>query len=342
MAIRSCSRDRQRQRSPANVANETCRLRAGVFVAAMVFSTLAAGCASTPRPGNGDVAPARVEALSLLGRPLFAPEPPAAAREQMERELGAARAAYERDPLDADAIIWLGRRLAYLGRFRDAIDVFSEGIAKHPDDPRMYRHRGHRFITTRQLGRAISDLETAVRLVHGRSDEVEPDGQPNRFNIPTGTLQTNIWYHLGLAHYLRHDFEQALSAWRETLDLSRNDDMVVASSDWLYMTLRRLGRSAEAEDVLQRIGPDMHILENVAYHRRLLMYRGSLPPDSLMPAATDDPVQLATYGYGLASWHLFNGDRHTAETLFRRIVQGTNWAAFGYIAAEAELAAGGR
>jgi tetratricopeptide (TPR) repeat protein len=284
----------------------------------------------------------RVEAMSLLGGPLFAPQPTGPTRERLEQELAEARAAYERDPRDAEAIIWLGRRLAYLGRYREAIDVFSEGIAKHPADARMYRHRGHRYITTRQLGRAIHDLETAARLTEDRPDEVEPDGQPNPHGVPVSTLKTNVWYHLALAHYLRHDFELALPAWRTALDLSRNDDMVVASSDWLYMTLRRMGRDAEADVVLQRIHPDMRILENHAYHRRLLMYKGLLAADSLMPADTDDAVQLATYGYGLANWYLYTGDRHAAETLFRRIVQGENWAAFGYIAAEAELAGGGR
>ncbi|HSJ05909.1 MAG TPA: tetratricopeptide repeat protein [Longimicrobiales bacterium] len=278
----------------------------------------------------------------MQGRPLFALEFGSAARARMEAELAAAQTAYDASPNDADAIIWLGRRLAYLGRFRDAIDVFSEGITKHPGDARLYRHRGHRLITTRQLGRAIADLETAARLVRGRPDEVEPDGQPNPHGIPVSTLQTNIWYHLALAHYLRHDFEAALPAWRTALERAGNDDMVVAVTDWLYLTLRRLGRDAEAEEALGAITPDMQILENHAYHRRLLMYRGLIEPGDLMPADTEDPVQLATYGYGLACWYRFTGDRLSAETMLRRIVGGPNWAAFGYMAAEAELAGGGR
>lgn len=260
----------------------------------------------------------------------------------MEQDLAAARARYDRDPNDADAIIWLGRRLAYLGYYRDAIDVFTEGIRKHPYDARMYRHRGHRFITTRQMSRAVSDLETAAELMRDRPDEVEPDGQPNRHGIPTSTLKSNIWYHLALAHYLRHDFPSAEAVWRRAVDAADSDDMLVASSDWLYMTLRRLGQEAEARAVLDRITPDMRILENDAYHRRLLMYKGLIPPDSVMPANTQDAVQLATYGYGIANWHLYRGDRYTAEVLFRRILDGSNWAAFGYIAAEAEIAGGAR
>jgi tetratricopeptide (TPR) repeat protein len=311
------------------------------LLAAAVLAAAVGGCA--PAAQSGLERPAqRVEALSMLGRPLFALEFGRDARARLEADLAAAQTAYDASPNDADAIIWLGRRLGYLGRFRDAIDVFTEGITKHPGDARLYRHRGHRYITTRQLGRAIADLDAAARLVRGQPDEIEPDGQPNPQGIPLSTLQSNIWYHLALAHYLRHDFEAALPAWREALERAGNDDMVVAVTDWLYLTLRRLGRHAEAEEALSAITPGMQILENHAYHRRLLLYRGLLEPEDLMPAETEDPVQLATYGYGLASWYRFTGDRLSAETLFRRIVSGPNWAAFGFIAAEAELAGGGR
>jgi len=309
-------------------------------LAAVILVT--AGCAVAPERSFTRESAPRAEAMSLLGRPLFAPPIPDDARARMEQDLAAARARYERDPNDADAIIWLGRRLAYLGYYRDAIDVFSEGVTKHPGDARMYRHRGHRLITTRQVARAVADLETAASLMRNRPDEVEPDGQPNRYNIPTSTLKSNIWYHLALAHYLRHDFESAHGAWRRAVDAADNDDMLVAGTDWLYMTLRRLGREREADAVLDRITPDMRILENDAYHRRLLMYKGIIPPDSVMPPDTRDAVQLATYGYGIANWHLYNGDRYQAEVLFRRILEGPNWAAFGYIAAEAEVAGGAR
>ena len=315
-------------------------MRRGALLAALTLAV--AGCAASSSSSLTPETAPRAEAMSLLGRPLFAPAIEPATREGMEQQLAEARARYNENPNDADAIIWLGRRLAYLGYYRDAIDTFTEGIRKHPEDARMYRHRGHRFITTRQISRAVADLETAAELMHDRPDEVEPDGQPNRYNIPTSTLKSNIWYHLALAHYLRHDFETALGVWRRAVDAADNDDMLVAGTDWLYMTLRRLGQEPEAAAVLERITPDMRILENDAYHRRLLMYKGLIPPDSVMPPNTLDPVQLATYGYGIANWHLYNGDRYAAEELFRRILAGPNWAAFGYIAAEAELVGGAR
>jgi hypothetical protein len=80
----------------------------------------------------------------------------------------------------------------------------------------------------------------------------------------------------------------------------------------------------------------MRILENDAYHRRLLMYKGELAPEELL-AAEGDAVQLATYGYGVGNWYLYNGQREQATEVFRKVVAGANKAAFGYIAAEMEL-----
>jgi tetratricopeptide (TPR) repeat protein len=278
------------------------------------------------------------EATSLLGKPLLRPEIAADSRAGLEKNLADARASYERSPDNADAIIWLGRRVAYLGRYREAIDIFSEGIRKHPNDARLYRHRGHRYITVRELDSAIRDLQRAAALERDQPDEIEPDGAPNRYNIPTSTLQSNIWYHLALAHYLKHDFDNALRAWLEAMKVSKNDDMLVATSDWLYMTYRRLGRSADAAKVLEPIHKDMRILENEAYHKRLLMYKGEVAPEAVLAFDNPDPVQVATYGYGVGNWYLYNGQRERALELFRRILDGRNWAAFGFIAAEAELA----
>ena len=264
------------------------------------------------------------------------PSLPAEVKADREAKLAEARAAVERSPEDADALIWLGRRTAYLGRYQEAIRIFSQGIEKHLDDPRFYRHRGHRYITLRDLDRAIADLETAARLIAGQPDEIEPDGLPNARNIPTSTLQSNIWYHLGLARYLKGDFGGALAAYREDLKVSANPDMLSATTHWLYMTLRRLGREEEARQVLEPIHAGMDIIENQAYHRLLLMYKGELSPEELRAGSSGD-LDPPTLGYGLGNWHLYNGRRDEAVRTFREVLAGGNWGAFGYVAAEAEL-----
>lgn len=278
------------------------------------------------------------EATSLLGKPLMSAPQAEPQRLRNEENLSAAKAAFDKDPSSADAIIWLGRRTAYLGRFRDAIAIYTRGIERHPTDARLLRHRGHRYITVRELDRAVADLSKAATLVKGRPDEVEPDGQPNAKNIPTSTLNTNIYYHLGLAHYLRGNFDQALDAYRECLRVSKNPDMLAATSHWLYMTLRRLNRVAEAATVLDSITADMAIIENASYHKLLMLYKGDEAAERLLSSSSG--LDAVTIGYGVGNWHYYNGRRDEARRIFASVVDAnaSQWPAFGYLAAEAELA----
>ena len=101
--------------------------------------------------------------------------------------------------------------------------------------------------------------------------------------------------------------------------------------------LRRLGRTNEAARVLAPIRRDMNVIENDAYHRRLLMYKGMLPADSLLQIDTGDPVQLATYWYGVGNWYVVGGEPERARPIFARVTAGPQWSSFGFIAAEADL-----
>ncbi len=274
-----------------------------------------------------------IQAISLLGDELYSPEPsPSALERQAE-----AKANYEKEPDNPDAIIWFGRRTAYLGDYREAIRIYTEGIRKFPEDPRLYRHRGHRYISIREFDKAIGDLEKAASLIADQEDVIELDGLPNALNIPVSTLHTNIWYHLGLAYYLKNDLENALRVYRKGIGASRNDDMLVATTHWLYMTLRLLGRDEEAEKSLEPIRLVMNVIENQVYHRLCLFYKGELLVDEL----TDPEFSTVTndaLAYGVGNWYFINGQREKARELFRKILDGESWASFGHIAAEADFA----
>ena len=288
--------------------------------------------------------PATPEAVSLLGKPLFPAPIAAEARRTLEENLKNAEIVYGRNPDDPDATIWMGRRVAYLGRYREAIEHFSDGVEKHPDDPRMYRHRGHRYITVRDFPKAIADLTKAASLIAGKPDQIEPDGQPNARNTPTSTLNSNIYYHLGLAHYLSGDFAKAADAYKHCLEFSKNPDMLAATTYWYYLALARLGRLTDANALLARITPEMDIIENASYHRLLRMYKGELTADSLLAPASGAGLDAVTTRYGVAAWHVANGRKDQALTLLREIVDGypQQWPAFGFVAAEADLARGAR
>jgi tetratricopeptide (TPR) repeat protein len=291
-----------------------------------VLGTSAGGQAPTTKP----------EATSLSGKPLVPPTQ-MPNRAKLEADLAQAEKDFAARPTDAEAIIWLGRRQAYLWRFQDSIATYTKGIALHPNDPRLYRHRGHRYITVRLFDRATADFERATSLIKGTTDEIEPDGAPNPTGKPRSTLHFNIWYHLGLSHYLSGNYAKALDAYNACMKVSNNDDAIVATSDWMWMTLMRLGRKAEAAKVLEAITPKMEILENSSYHRRLLMYKGLEKPEVLLNPADADDLTIATQGYGVGNYYYVTGDKARAKEIFEKVVAGPQWNAFGYIAAEADL-----
>jgi len=282
--------------------------------------------------------PGEPEAFSLYGRPLYRTPLRPEILDQQTKHYRAALRNLEEDPDDPDNVIWLGRRTAYLGRFRAALAIYSLGIDRHPEDPRLYRHRGHRFISIRLFTRAVEDFERAAELMAGAPDQVEPDGIPNPRGVPVSTLHFNVWYHLGLARYLLGDLEAALRAYRECLNVSDIDDKYVATAHWAYMTLRLLGRDEEAETLLARVSHEMDIIENHNYRDCLLMYKGKTTPEELMEKARGQgALGLVTTGYGVANWYSYNGLKEKAAEILREILSLDGWAGFGYIAAEADL-----
>lgn len=328
-------------------AEDEFRVPAAALVVMCLASAMAA-CHRTDPPrvpvatSSSDAADARPsgepEAISLLGKAFYPPTLAEETRARLLANLAHARADYQRNPRNEDSAIWLGRRLAYLGRYREAIAAFTKGLADHPRSFKLLRHRGHRYITVRRFDDAISDLRRAASLIERVPDEVEPDGAPNPSNVPRSTSHSNIWYHLGLAHYLARDFEGAAAAYRHAMRFSEvNDDMRCATTHWLYMTLRRLDRDEEALSVLTSIAAKMEILESFAYHKLLLMYKGTSTPEQVLGSAGEDGIDFASLGYGVGNWYLCEGQREAARGTFMRITEGSAWAAFGHIAAEADL-----
>ena len=71
--------------------------------------------------GTISSAPVVVQAVSFLGDSLRAIPLSDSTRMAMERDLAAAKTSLDKTPSDPDSIIWYGRRLGYLGRFRESI-----------------------------------------------------------------------------------------------------------------------------------------------------------------------------------------------------------------------------
>lgn len=270
--------------------------------------------------------------VSPLGKKLIVPEPTEKMLDQYEK----AKKDFESDPDNLNNFIWYGRRTAYLGKYEEAIIIFSKGIEKFPTDPHLYRHRGHRYISIRKFDKAINDLEYASELIQGTENEIEPDGMPNAMNIPVSTLHGNIWYHLGLAYYLEHNYEQAFEAYlkcRETVD---NYDNIVSSTHWLYMIQRRMRNTELAEKMLDPIHLGDSVIENTDYYDLCKFYKGLIPIESFKSTKEDSPSSNAIK-YGIANWYFYNGEKEKARKMMDELLTSKSWSSFGYIAAESDL-----
>lgn len=279
------------------------------------------------------------EAVSLLGVKLMRPEIIQKVLDKRTKELRSAEENFENNPDSLESIIWYGRRLGYLYQYKYAIQIYTLGLSKFPESYKLYRHRGHRYLTIRQFDKAIQDLEKAVFYSRNAPIEMEADGLPNRRNIPRNSIQYNIWYHLGLAYYMKGNYDKSVSAYKKCLAISDNDDMLVAATDWLYMTYRKTGNLTAAEALLEPIKKRMSVIENYAYHNRLLMYKGLKSPEQLFNPEQKKKLAIddMTMGYGVGNWYSYNGDAKKAEKIFRQMMDSPYWQAFGYIAAEVEL-----
>ena len=225
-----------------------------------------------------------------------------------------AQTALAADPKNVQRFIDLGVAQSGARQFREAIQTFTRGLAIAPNDPMLYRWRGHRYLSVRELDRAKADLENGFTL---------------------DSTNYGILYHLGIVRYIRSDFAGAAAMFQRGQRRAPDAGELAGSTDWLWMSLMRAGRKAEAEAMLAR-RPDSLVVNN-AYARRLKLYRGEIGPDAVFTPADTADVQVATLSYGLGNWYLVRGDTARAKTLFQRSVQSGGWPGFGFMVSEAEL-----
>ncbi len=301
-----------------------------------------ASCSSTKDQATQKDSPIQAPQVltTLLGEPLPAKTfSDSTIKLDFEQKLAVAKANFDQYPDSVDLIIWYGRRLAYLGRHEEAIAVYSEGIKKYPKAYRLMRHRGHRYLTTRQIELAIEDFLEASTLSQAQPNAIEPDGLPNAMNIPLGNDKFNIWYHFGLAHYLNGSYGRALDVYQQCMNFSDNDDLKAATSYWLYMSAVKAGENTIAERTLQEISTSWEMIENETYMDLLLLFKGIMSLESIIEKATSSEGKLdPTYGYGIGFHYLNTGQPDTATNIFQQALTGSSWESFGYIASEAEVA----
>lgn len=275
-------------------------------------------------------APARgaFEVTSLLGQKLYAlPDDDAVI---------AARKKLVANPKDPALYVALSQAEAGRRQYQEAVATCSKGLAIAPDNADLYIERGHREVGLREFARAQRDLEHATTL------------DPKKLDT---------FYHLGLAHYFQGQFDAAAEAFQKALALAQNDDSVIDCSNWVYASLRRAGKDTEAVQALKRITPEMKNKEpHLFFYLQLLRYyQGAKTATDIRPPKPKDPndvegeLSFDTVSYGLANMRLITAERayegHAtpqqlkgAIDIFKEVVTGNAWNAWGFVGSEVELA----
>jgi len=221
------------------------------------------------------------------------------------------------DPKNVTLIIALGTAQAGVRDMRGAIATFTKGLEAAPNNALLYRWRGHRHVSVREFDKAEADFARGLKL---------------------DSAVYGIWYHLGIARFVKGDFAGAADAFRRGQAIAPDAGELAGSTDWLWMSLSRAGKHAEAKAMLDRKPDSLKVADpEYAYVKRLRMYRGQVGPEQLITKSDTADVQVATLNFGLGNYYLVKGDKVKAKAAFERSVKSGGWPGFGFIVSEVEL-----
>ncbi|MEP6619388.1 MAG: tetratricopeptide repeat protein [bacterium] len=227
-----------------------------------------------------------------------------------------AQAALATDPRNVQRIIALGVAQSGARQFREAIETFTKGLAIAPNDPMLYRWRGHRYLSVREFDKSMADLTRGYSL---------------------DSTNYGILFHLAILNYRLGNFAKAAALFAKAQARAPDGGELAGSTDWLWMSLSRAGRAADAKAMLARHVDTLPAPPGYAYVSRLKLYRGEVTPTTLFTPADTADVQLATLNYGLGTWYLVHHDTANAKAAYQRSVKSGGWPGFGFILSEAEL-----
>lgn len=245
---------------------------------------------------------------------------PAGVEYRSQQDAGAvarAQQALAANPKDLNLIVALGTAQAGVRDMRGAVVTFTKGLEAHPNNALLYRWRGHRHLSLREFDAALADFASGLK---------------------TDSTVYSIWFHLGIVKFVRGDFNGAADAFTRAQPRAPDAGELAGSTDWLWMSLSRAGKHAEAQAMLDRKPDSLKVADpEYAYVKRLRMYRGQVKPEALITTTDTADVQQATLNFGLGNYYIVKGDTAHAKQAFERAVRSGGWPGFGFIVSEAEL-----
>lgn len=268
---------------------------------------------------------------TLNGFPLRAPQWPQDVREKLELDLEIARAVFAVAPEREESYIWLGRRLGYLGRYEEAVAVFTEGLEHFPDSYKLYRFRGRHRARSRDFEGAIADYQAGIEKMEGMPDSFEPDGMPNARGLTISTYRGNLHYYLGQTSFATGDYERMIVELDKSLASPialQIEDHKVAVAFWKHLAHMKLGQNEKARKIIMSVPPELDLIENHFYHEAVKVLQGATPAHMI----EEQGDSLVKFALGMKAQ--FDGDKKEAVRILTGVVADN---AFGYWPAEVEL-----
>jgi tetratricopeptide (TPR) repeat protein len=229
------------------------------------------------------------------------------------------------DPRNPDLLLKLAQAQAAIWQYREAVATCGRALRISPEKASLYLERGHRELALMQFAEAGADLDRAVAFDPKLMDS---------------------YYHLGLSHYFQGEFAQAADAFQHSVDGAQKPEDLINSTNWLYASLRRAGKSADATKALARIAPEVTTADahSKFYLNLIRVFQGAMKEeDALPPVPPADGSNIEaelvydTVSYGLGNWHLYRGETAKAQEYFRKVVEGNCWVTWGFVGSEVEL-----
>lgn len=245
---------------------------------------------------------------------------------------------YELHPEEASLRIDLGRRYLELGRYEDAIRMFSTGIAADPESEIDYRYRGECYYHLQQFDRAMSDFEEAKKLAIVQPNQIEYAVDATSANTPVYNLHYNSYFLLGLVHFIKGEFDLAHRRFGYSWNEAQNDDLKAKTIFWMFLSLKKTGQENQATVTLDGVNPDMVTIATPVYKDLCTMFKGFISMDDLLKKYQNAPIdeyQISRFGVGM--WYAFDGQTDKAKQLLNDVVATGLWTSEVYPIAQAEL-----
>jgi tetratricopeptide (TPR) repeat protein len=238
------------------------------------------------------------------------------AKAENEKALTAYDRAIALDPKNPDFHLARCRTLPRLQRHADAIASCTTALELRPNDPASLIERGHYYLNLHKIDIALADL---TRVESMQNDDYA------------------LWYHLSLGRYLNGEFARAADTYASCVRTAKTPDNQTACKAWQYLALRRAGRDAEAQTLLDGFVPGEKQDPN-AYVDRLLLFKGAKSEADAAKLMDKDALQLPTVAYSIGIWHQLNGRDDKARDYFTKATTPpAQQSAFGAVASEIEL-----